>query len=360
MSLTTAQMEAITSAPLYQRIQSLYVKPAPAISGESGGVVPFSVTEGNSAAGTMGAASPVFGASRVWSIIGGDDEAAFAINASTGALAFVNAPSTVIPGDDNGDNIYEVTIQCRDASNGTTDTASVRVTVNAASPDVGSNPPQITSPSEITISEGATAVATITADAVVTYSITGGADQAFFSIDADTGVLTFDSAPSYASPQDSGADNTYVVEVTASDGVRTPAVQTITATITQAATRGQELWAQPNFASSAGLSNVAANWTISGGAATGSPGSSGNIGMYNDQAPGLTVGNTYEAVITIDSISTGSVRYAWDGLNGSGSYATATGAGTFTHQWVAEQDRLYIYGTLTDAVVSAYSVKEVL
>jgi len=65
-------------------------------------------------------------------------------------------------------------------------------------------------------------VATVTAadldgDAV-TYSIAGGADAAFFTINGATGVLSFLAAPNYEAPTDAGGNNVYDVVVTASDG----------------------------------------------------------------------------------------------------------------------------------------------
>lgn len=56
---------------------------------------------------------------------------------------------------------------------------------------------------------------------VLTYALNGGADAAAFAIDADTGNLTFLSAPDYEAPTDSNGDNSYVVRVTASDGIST-------------------------------------------------------------------------------------------------------------------------------------------
>ena len=47
----------------------------------------------------------------------------------------------------------------------------------------------------------------------VTYSITGGADEELFEINASTGQLTFINAPVYSE----GQDNTYDVEVTATN-----------------------------------------------------------------------------------------------------------------------------------------------
>lgn len=52
-----------------------------------------------------------------------------------------------------------------------------------------------------------------------TYSIVGGADAALFSIDPQTGILQFITAPDFENPLDVGADNNYEVIIQASDGV---------------------------------------------------------------------------------------------------------------------------------------------
>lgn len=90
----------------------------------------------------------------------------------------------------------------------------------------------------LTLSEGSTAVTTVTAtDAnagdTLTYSITGGADAAQFSINATTGVLTFNSAPSYSSPTDANSDNVYEVQVAVNDGNGGTDTQALAVTITQ-------------------------------------------------------------------------------------------------------------------------------
>ena len=50
------------------------------------------------------------------------------------------------------------------------------------------------------------------------YSISGGADQAKFSINSTSGSLIFDSVPDFENPTDQGTNNTYEVTVRASDG----------------------------------------------------------------------------------------------------------------------------------------------
>ncbi len=83
--------------------------------------------------------------------------------------------------------------------------------------------PVIVDPGTLTVSEGATAVATITASDAdndsLTFSIASGDDQSLFSIDASTGALSFSTAPDFESPGDSGSDNVYGVTVQVSDGV---------------------------------------------------------------------------------------------------------------------------------------------
>ncbi len=62
------------------------------------------------------------------------------------------------------------------------------------------------------------------------YSITGGDDAALFAFDTATGVLTFKASPSFATPTDKDGNNTYLVEVAATDseGVVTKKLLTIT------------------------------------------------------------------------------------------------------------------------------------
>jgi hypothetical protein len=74
----------------------------------------------------------------------------------------------------------------------------------------------------VAVAENTTAVTTVTAyDGdfdQVHFSISGGADAAKFAINATTGALSFIAAPDFEAPGDADADNSYVVQVTASDG----------------------------------------------------------------------------------------------------------------------------------------------
>ena len=65
----------------------------------------------------------------------------------------------------------------------------------------------------------------------LTYSISGGADAARFTIVPSTGVLTFVSAPNFEAPTDAGLNNVYDVVVSVSDGNSGSDSQAIAATI---------------------------------------------------------------------------------------------------------------------------------
>ena len=96
--------------------------------------------------------------------------------------------------------------------------------------------PVFTTPTKASVAENTTAVTTLAAtDAdgdVLTYSLTGGADQALFTLDTKSGALSFKSAPDFEAPADSNGDNTYTVEVTASDGQGGNTPLTLTVTVT--------------------------------------------------------------------------------------------------------------------------------
>ena len=77
-------------------------------------------------------------------------------------------------------------------------------------------------------------MATLEGAGGLTYTITGGADQALFGIAANTGVLTFNTAPDFENPTDADVDNVYEVEVTANDGNGGLTPQAISVTVTDA------------------------------------------------------------------------------------------------------------------------------
>ena len=125
------------------------------------------------------------------------------------------------------------------------------VSANAVSAaTVTNNAPAFTSGNDaLSVPENTTAAGTVAAegadtdDDIESYAITGGADEAKFSIDSRTGALTFRTAPDFEAPADvastspanAAQNNEYVVEVTATGGTggrALTAAQTVTVTVT--------------------------------------------------------------------------------------------------------------------------------
>jgi hypothetical protein len=110
-----------------------------------------------------------------------------------------------------------------------TDTASLTITaVN--------DPPVITSANTASVPENTTSVLTVTSSDqdldTVTYTVTGGADQARFAVNLNSGALTFIAPPNFEAPSDADTNNIYIVQVTADDGNTGLTNQTISVTVT--------------------------------------------------------------------------------------------------------------------------------
>jgi hypothetical protein len=90
----------------------------------------------------------------------------------------------------------------------------------------------------LNVAENVTAVTIVTGADVdlpaqaLSYSISGGVDQALFSINAATGVLNFTAAPDFEVSTDANGDNVYVVQVRVIDTQGASTTQTIQVTVT--------------------------------------------------------------------------------------------------------------------------------
>lgn len=177
----------------------------------------YTVAENGTSVGTVQAFDPN-GDALTYAITGGSDASRFTINATTGALSFTEAPDYETPVDSDGNNAYRVQVTASDGDGGS-DSVLITVGVTDALENVA---PEITSPSDFSVSENRTDVGNIFADDGngddVSYAIIGGADAAQFELDETTGALSFAAAPDFENPVDAGQDNTYRVQVEASDG----------------------------------------------------------------------------------------------------------------------------------------------
>ena len=97
-----------------------------------------------------------------------------------------------------------------------------------------SSTPHFTSESAVSVPENRLFVIIVEAydQDSVTYAISGGEDGTKFSLDAQTGVLTFKSAPDFENPTDSDRNNIYEFNVTATDIYDNQSEQTIAVTVT--------------------------------------------------------------------------------------------------------------------------------
>jgi RTX calcium-binding nonapeptide repeat (4 copies)/Cadherin domain len=174
----------------------------------------FTVAENQTAAAII-AAVDQDGTAPSYAISGGADASLFSINTLTGALSFVSAPNFEAPSDAGANNIYDVIVSATDGS--FVDTKALSLTLGNVNEGVS-----ITSGAAFAVAENTTSVTGVFATDVdgdaVTYTISGGADAAFFAIDAATGALSFVSAPNFEAAGDTGANNAYDVIVSASDG----------------------------------------------------------------------------------------------------------------------------------------------
>jgi hypothetical protein len=105
------------------------VNETPLITSNGGGdTATVSVAENLTAVTTVAASDPDAATTLTYSIVGGADQARFAINAATGALSFVSAPDFEAPIDADGNNSYIVQVRVSDGSLTDTQTITVNVT----------------------------------------------------------------------------------------------------------------------------------------------------------------------------------------------------------------------------------------
>lgn len=263
-------------------------------------------TTGGDLIGTLSASDPEVGETFSYSIRPGGDAANFSLVGDQlflddGVLNFENKPS------------YSVTIRVTDSASNTYD-ETFTITVNDLN-----EAPSISSANAFNVDENNTAVATLTASDVdagdsVNWSITGGDDSGAFSIDMMTGELTFNTAPDFEAPTDTGANNTYQVEVTASDSGGATAVQLITVTVNAANDNN------PVFSTTA-TANVNEGSTIVK-----------TVNATDADAPSQTV--TYSITGGVDA-----ARFNINGASGELTFATAPDFETPTD---ANTDNVYV------------------
>ena len=153
--------------------------------------------------------------------LSGSDSQVFSIDPSSGELSFNSIPDYENPLDQNSDNVYQLTISATDPL-GKQAFQSLNVSVINANDTY----PQFTlSSNSFSVVENTSAVTSVSAtDAdgdTLTFALITNADANYFALDPTSGALAFDPAPDYESPQDSGSNNVYELDLSAFDGKHT-------------------------------------------------------------------------------------------------------------------------------------------
>ena len=197
---------------------------APVITSNGGGATAaVNVAENSTAVTTVTATDPDAGATQTYSIIGGADQAKFAINASTGALSFIAAPNFEAPTDAGGNNVYDVTGPgLRRPWRTDSQAIAVTVTNQNEAPVITSNGGGATA--AVNVAENSTAVTTVTATdpdagATLTYSISRRRRSGQVRHQCQHRSAGFVAAPNFEAPTDAGGNNVYDVTVQVSDGL---------------------------------------------------------------------------------------------------------------------------------------------
>ena len=182
--------------------------------------------------GEVNATDPDAGATLSYSLVSGVGDG----NNSLFTLETNGTLKTAVTFDyESNASTYAIRVEAKDDYNATVEgNFTVALTNVNEPPSISSDGAGSTA--SLSVAENQTAVTTVSgidpdSGTTLTFSISGGADQAKFQIASATGVLSFLSAPDYENPTDAGGDNGYEVTVRASDGILYDE-QTITVTVT--------------------------------------------------------------------------------------------------------------------------------
>lgn len=100
---------------------------------------------------------------------------------------------------------------------------------NTETKTIDATAPTITSSNSVSLAENSALSHSLTANETVTWTKTGGADTALFTLAGSNLSMT---AKDFETPADANTNNTYVVQVTATDAAGNATNQTITVTVT--------------------------------------------------------------------------------------------------------------------------------
>lgn len=165
--------------------------------------------------------SGIAGVDIFYEIVGGADAALFSLESQGSSstsmwLSLYTETDFDTPLDADGNNDYEITISVTNAEGTTTETFILNcIEVNEAPTHLTLDNTRVTT--------GETYVGILTGrdpnqSNVLSYAILNSADASLFSVDSETGEVSFLQAPDFDNPLDNNTDNIYRVKFEVSDG----------------------------------------------------------------------------------------------------------------------------------------------
>ncbi len=170
------------------------------------------------------ALSGTFSGSITYGIIEQGDYGSFQINSNTGEASFISAPNYELPGDQDEDNVYLLTLSVT-TSEGQSDSAMTRVVVVNVDES-----PYLSSSSEYVVPEDQSEVGVIEVlggDDSPSWKV-GDEEDSFNFIKTEDGQLAFAQIPDYEDPKDVDENNEYQLEIEIFDGSSYEGSETIT------------------------------------------------------------------------------------------------------------------------------------
>ena len=180
-----------------------------------------------------------------------------------------------------------------------TATQSFTLTVTNVNDD-----PVFTSPASFSVAENATAVGTVTSTDVdggaPQYTLIGAADDGLFSIDLNSGALSFNAAPDFEAPADNGGDNVYDLTVQVDDGNGGIVTQAVAVTVTNVNEAGVSVIGDTDAAIDTVAEDATVGTTV-GITADASDSDAGDTVTYSldDDAGGLFAIDSNTGVVTV-------------------------------------------------------------
>ncbi|MEP5365674.1 MAG: T9SS type A sorting domain-containing protein [Reichenbachiella sp.] len=188
-----------------------------------------STVVGNGSSGSVNGTLSEARLGQIWGVAI-DDQGKIFLGGHTNHTIRTVSTSNKLSGTPTADHIgtHNLVLEVSDGNGGTVQQSfTIEVLENT--------PPAFTSATTASFAENGTGTAytAVATDAnTITYSLGSGNDEALFNINSSTGAVTFKAAPDFETPGDTDDNNTYVINVIATDEAENASNQDVTITVT--------------------------------------------------------------------------------------------------------------------------------